>query len=363
MASIAEKIAELEEEIHNTKYNKATQHHIGLLKARIARLKAEQETRSKNGHSRPSYAVKKAGDATVLFVGFPSVGKSTLLNKLTSAESKVADYAFTTLAVIPGMMEYKGAKIQLLDVPGIILGASKGKGRGREVMGVVRNADLIVVLLDAPGQLAVVKGELYNAGLRLNEAPPDITIRKRTTGGISLVSSCKLSHLSERLAAGILNEYGVHNADVRIRQDITADQLIDAVAGNRKYVPAVTVINKSDALDAKAIAAIKAEAPNALLISARNEENLSELRDKIIGSLGVIRVYMKKAGEEPDMGEPLILKKDHTVRGACKRIRKEWASRLQYARVWGESARFEGQVVGASHKLKDKDIVELHLKR
>ena len=80
MASIAEKIAELEEEIKNTKYNKATQHHIGLLKARIAKLKSEQETRSKKGHSGPSYAVKKTGDATALFVGFPSVGKLSLIH-------------------------------------------------------------------------------------------------------------------------------------------------------------------------------------------------------------------------------------------------------------------------------------------
>jgi ribosome-interacting GTPase 1 len=134
MASVADKIAELEEEIKNTKYNKATQHHIGLLKARIARLKSDQEMHiKKSKKSGPSYALRKSGDATVLFVGFPSVGKSTLLNQLTNAESKVGTYEFTTLDVIPGLMEHKGAKIQLLDVPGIIEGAAEGKGRGKEI--------------------------------------------------------------------------------------------------------------------------------------------------------------------------------------------------------------------------------------
>ena len=363
MASIADKIAELEEEIHTTKYNKATQHHIGLLKARIAKLKGEQETQSKKSHSGPSYAIKKTGDATVLFVGFPSVGKSTLLNKLTNAESKVGEYEFTTLNVVPGMMEYNGAKIQLLDVPGIILGASKGKGRGREIMSVVRNADLILIILDSPGQLKVINEELYNANLRLNEKPPDVTIKKRSMGGIILMSSCKLTHLSEKLAKDVLSEYGIHNADVRIREDITVSQLIDVAAENRKYLPAITVINKSDVMSGAMLSAIRSEAKDAFVISAKRGANLANLREKIIEGLGIIRIYMKKIGQSPDLKEPLILKRDHTVKGACRRIRKEWVKRFQYAKVWGRSARFDGQVVGARHNLKDGDIVELHLKR
>ena len=67
-------------------------------------------------------------------MGFPSVGKSTFLSKITKTKSEVAAYSFTTLTAIPGVLEYGGAEIQVLDLPGIIEGASEGKGRGRQVI-------------------------------------------------------------------------------------------------------------------------------------------------------------------------------------------------------------------------------------
>lgn len=80
------------------------------------------------------FDVSKSGDARIALVGFPSVGKSTFLSKITRTKSEVAAYSFTTLTAIPGVLEYGGAEIQILDLPGIIEGASEGKGRGRQVI-------------------------------------------------------------------------------------------------------------------------------------------------------------------------------------------------------------------------------------
>ncbi|MBN3036887.1 MAG: GTP-binding protein [Candidatus Diapherotrites archaeon] len=361
MGSVEERINELEEELRTTKYNKATAKAVGILKAKIAKLRSEQElqTRKSQGIRGPSYGVKKTGDATALLVGFPSVGKSTLLNALTNAESKVGAYEFTTINVIPGMMEYKGAKIQLLDVPGIVTGATQGRGRGREVLSVIRNADIVIIIVDKAWQAQAIRNELYAAGMRLDKNPPNVVIKRKAYGGLIITSTVKLS-LGEEYIRELMNEMGLHNASVLFRQDVTIEELIDAVTGNRIYTPSITLFNKIDEPGAEEE---REKLGQCISISAERGLNLNILREEVFKRLEIARVYMKKAGEEPDMEEPLVLRKDHTISGVCKKIHREFLKRFQYARVWGKSARFEGQKVGLDHRLHDGDVVELHLSR
>jgi len=109
------------------------------------------------------------------------VGKSTLLNRLTGAASEVASYEFTTLTCIPGNFYYKGAKVQVLDLPGIIEGAKDGKGRGRQIISVAMTCSLILIVLDSSKPWTIrqkIEKELYGFGMRVNCAPPKVQIQR-----------------------------------------------------------------------------------------------------------------------------------------------------------------------------------------
>jgi hypothetical protein len=357
--TIEDQIKAIEEELSRTQYNKHTQFHIGQLKAKLARLRAEQEERSKK-RAGAGYSVKKTGDATVLLVGFPSVGKSTLINRITKVDSKVGAYDFTTLNVIPGVMEYNGARIQVLDMPGIIEGASAGKGLGKQILAAVRNADLVVIMIDAHRleQADVIRKELYNSGFRLNQKPPDVKVVRKSKGGIELASTVRLTRITKEEVRSVLGQFGTHNADVLIRENITPEQLIDSMMKNRVYVPAVFVVNKIDLASPEEL---KRLPKDFMLISAERSQGLEELRKAIWERLGLTRIYLKKIGKDPDMKEPMIIKGIPSVMDVCEKIHREFARNFRFARVWGRTAKFPGQKVGAEHRLSDCDIVELHV--
>lgn len=362
---IDDKIKEIEEEIQKTPYNKATSHHIGKLKAKIAKLKEESIQRKSSGSKGHGFSIKKSGDSTVVLVGFPSVGKSTLLNELTNANSKVGAYQFTTLDIIPGIMEHNNAKIQVFDIPGIITGASSGKGRGREILSVARNADLIVIVLDVfnPQHLSIIIEELRNIGIRPNETRPDVTINKKKVGGVQVSSTVDLTYLDDKTIRSILNEYGIHNASVLIRDDVTIDQFIDCLEVNRMYIPMIILLNKVDLVDESYLKEVKKTIPDFIPISADKNMNIDNLRDIIFDNLGLIRVYLKPQGRKADMEDPLILRKGCTVIEACGKLHREFVKNFRHAKIWGDSVKFPGQKVGPDHELHDEDVLRVILKK
>ncbi len=363
-SSIEEQIKSIEDEIFNTQKNKSTEHHIGKLKAKIARLKEEVEKRKSQGAKGRGFSIKKSGDVTVGLIGLPNTGKSTLLNQLTKASSKIGDYDFTTLEVIPGMMEYKGADIQLLDLPGLIEGASKGRGKGREILSAIRNVDLLLLMIDVQllEHIELIEKELYGAGLRLNQKKPDVVVTKKGQGGITVNSTVKLSYLNEDLIKSIASEF-VINADIVIRDDIAEDQLIDSFSQNRVYVPAMVVINKKDLADEKTlntvILKIKEKGLNVLAISATTGDGLNKLREEIFSQLKLIRIYMKPVGKQTDYEEPLILRDGDKVEDACRKLHRDFKRKFRYASVSGPSAKHDIQKVGLEHILKDEDVLTI----
>ncbi len=367
-SDIEKQIKDIEDEIFNTQKNKATEHHVGKLKAKLARLRDEVDKRKSTGGTGKGFAIKKQGDATVGLIGFPSIGKSTLLNRLTDASSRVGSYDFTTLDAIPGMMKYNGARVQILDMPGLISGASEGKGRGREVLSAVRNVDLILFMIDAQheGHLSLMAEELFKAGLRLNQKKPDVVVKKTGEGGISVTSTTKLSHLNEDIVKSIASEY-VINADIIIREDVTEEQLIDVFLESRVYVPGLVIINKVDLLTEKElqtrIQSVKHKGWKVVPISAKDGTGLNKLQESIFSELCFIRVYMKPMGKKTDFDEPLILKKGDTVEDACRKLHREFKDKFRYASVSGPSAKHDIQKVGLDHELVDSDVLTIVISR
>ncbi len=366
--SIEKQIKDIEDEIFNTQKNKATEHHIGKLKAKLARLRAEVERRKSAGGKGKGFAVKKTGDATVGLIGFPSIGKSTLINQLTGAKSRVAAYEFTTLETIPGMMRHNGANIQILDLPGLISGATYGKGRGKEILSAVRSVDLILFMIDAQhdDHLELMEHELHSAGIRLNQSKPDVVIKRTSQGGLNINTTTKLTHLDEELIKSISSEYIV-NADIVIREDITEDQLIDVFMQNRVYVPAIVVINKIDLITDEELKEkrknIEEKGWKVVSISAKDNMGLEVLRDEIFSALQLIRVYMKPVGKKPDYNEPLILKRGQKIEDACRKLHRDFKRKFRFAHIWGKSAKYPGQKVGLDHVLDDRDVLSIIITR
>eukprot|EP00096_Caligus_rogercresseyi_P007929 TRINITY_DN26099_c0_g1_i1.p1 TRINITY_DN26099_c0_g1~~TRINITY_DN26099_c0_g1_i1.p1 ORF type:complete len:368 (+),score=120.40 TRINITY_DN26099_c0_g1_i1:76-1179(+) len=363
MSTILDKIADIESEMARTQKNKATAGHLGMLKAKLAKLRRELiAPKSQGGATGEGFDVAKTGDARIGFIGFPSVGKSTLLSNLAGVYSEVAAYEFTTLTTVPGCIKYKGAKIQLLDLPGIIEGAKDGKGRGRQVIAVARTASLIFIVLDVLKPLQhkrLIEKELEGFGIRLNKKPPNIVFKKKEKGGLNLNVMVPQSELDNDLVKTILSEYKIHNADITLRYDATADDLIDVIEGNRSYIPCIYLLNKIDQISIEELDIIT-EIPHCVPISAHHKWNYDSLLEKLWDYLKLIRIYTKPKGQLPDYESPVVLHNEHcTVEDFCNKIHRTIVKNFKYALVWGSSVKHQPQKVGKEHVLFDEDVVQI----
>jgi len=373
---VEDRIKELEERLASTIPNKATQRSINYIKAQLAKLQESliKIVSSKKGGG-GGFGIKKTGDAQVAFIGFPSVGKSSLLNLLTegNTHSKVAAYDFTTVNAIPGMMDIEDAKIQLIDLPGIILGASVGKGKGREVLGAVRSAELILIIICFREDgtinfldLKKIRNELNKAGIRLNSRPPRISIKEQTRGGVHFTSKGP-QLMDKNEVKALLNELGIRNAGVHFSEpNATPDQLIDFIMGNRIYTKEFVVINKVDLMKNPLLPEEITEFVGHnhwVMISAKNQENINALRHQIFQELNLIRVYLKPPKKEADMDEPIILHKGDTMKTLCRKIHKRFVKDFRFSLIWGKSARHPGQkIANLNHIIEDGDIVSIYTK-
>ena len=177
---------------------------------------AETRTRSRVVH-RDSIAVRREGAAQIAVVGAPNVGKSSLLQALSNVQIKTGDYAFTTTRPVPALTRIGGVLVQLVEIPGLIAGASEGRGGGRALLGVLRGADAIVLCHEADrslDELEAVLRELRAAG-----------IERR-----ALIAATKADESSAEGAGRLADAFPDHEVvPVSVLDDASLDAFRDAV--------------------------------------------------------------------------------------------------------------------------------------
>uniref|UniRef100_A0A2K6U8B3 Developmentally regulated GTP binding protein 1 n=1 Tax=Saimiri boliviensis boliviensis TaxID=39432 RepID=A0A2K6U8B3_SAIBB len=286
-----------------------------------------------------------------------SVGKSTLLSNLAGVYSEIAAYEFTTLTTVPGVIRYKGAKIQLLDLPSIIEDAKDGKGRGRQVIAVARTCNLILIVLAVLkpwGHRKIIENERRARWLK-----PVIPALWEAEGGINFTATCPQSELDAETVKSILAEYKIHNADVTLRSDDTADDLIDVVEGNRVYILCIYVLNKIDQISTEELDIIY-KVPHCVPISVHHRWNFDDLLEKIWDYLKLVRIYTKPKGQLPDYTSPKVLPYSRTTEeDFCMKIHKNLIKEFKYALIWGLSVKHNPQKVGKDHTLEDEDVIQI----
>ncbi|MGB9706790.1 MAG: GTPase, partial [Microgenomates group bacterium] len=262
-------------------------------------------------------------------------------------------YDFTTVDVIPGMMEYQGAKIQIFDLPGIVIGAAQGKGRGREVLSVTRSAELIIIMVDINSleKIKAIKDELYEFGIRLDEEKPKMNIVKTLTGGIKISSVCRQTCLSLNTIKEIAQEFKIRNAEIILKEDITLERLIDAFMGNRVYLPYLTVVNKVDLLPGSK------RIDDFIFISAKKGLGIEELKRKIWNKLGLMRIYLKPKSGEVDFNHPLITKRGKSLRKILETLSICNKEKFKAAKIYGPGAKFPGQEVSLNFQPQEGTII------
>jgi ribosome-interacting GTPase 1 len=305
-----EKIKALEVMMAVIPKHKGTERLRGQLKSRMAKLKEELQRRPSVGKAEQAYNIKREGAAQVILLGLPNSGKSSLFSQITHASSEVGDYSFTTQKPIPGMTKFENIQIQLVDTPPVQLEHIEPG-----FPNLIRNADALLLLVDLTEdpifQMEVILGELNKMRIKVMGKGP---IPALEMGWVSLRALLVGNKCDAKNAMGAYQRLESHFRD------------------SFPILP----------------------------ISAKERMNFDELKKETYQMLDILRVYTKIPGKEPDLTEPVILKKGSTVGDVALSIHKDFVAKLRYAKIWG-SGKFDGQMVKQDYHVNEGDVIELHL--
>jgi ribosome-interacting GTPase 1 len=301
-----EKIAALEEMLAVMPKHKGTDHLKAELRARLAKL--SQMATKKSGAVRSTMLIDKEGAAQIVLIGQANSGKSQLLKNLTNAEPIIAEYPFTTITPIPGMMLYEDIQIQLIDMPPLI-----PNGVEWWFQGLLRRADALLIVIDITDSpietLTMLESEITKMHLSL-----DIHTNRGKNGNIVWPKRALV---------------------VGTKADLDQTQHGFNLLQQNCKLPFVGV-------------------------SSKDSLTLENLKKSVYNLLGIIRVYTKEPGRKPDLDDPVVLPVGSNLIDAAAEVHKDFTKKLKFARIWG-SGKHDGVMVKRDHILHDKDIIELHI--
>lgn len=369
-----EKLRALEEFLSAVPKHKGTEKLIGRIRRQMAVLRREiEEKRKRKAGKGPKFFVEKEGAAQIIILGFTNSGKSQLLKALTNAKPQVSPIPYTTKLPIVGMMPFKDIKFQLVEAPALFKGAAKGVGWGLKTLGLVRNADAILIVLDGANnpleQFKSILKELEEARITIGKPKGKVEITRKSTGGIQVVVFGKIVDGTVRDIIKILKDYKIHHALVKIYGEVSLNEVEISIFGGITYKPAIVLINKSDMLTKKEIEYVTSKIQEIIgdhvrvyPISALKGVNTETLGEILFNTLELIRIYTKQPGVDKPSPEPLVLRRGATVLDVAERIHSRLFKNFKYAKIWGPSAKYPGERVGGNHVVMDGDIVEIHAK-
>ncbi len=307
----AEKILALEDLIATVPKHKGTDKLRADLRRKLSQLRKDAIKKKKGGRV-DLYTVPKEGAAQIALVGFPNSGKSSLLASLTNATPVIAQYPISTVMPLPGMMPFEDIQVQLVDLPPIGNESTDGW-----VSGILRYADALIIVVDLSDD-------------------PDIQAEL-------LIDQLKRWKIH-------INPAALHDSHAENSAGVFKKALIVA---NKQDIPGTedTFLRLKEKFE---------QTCPSIAVSALRKKNIEELKRAVFDLSGIIRVYSKPPGKEPDLSTPFTIPSGSTLLDLASSIHKEFSHNMKFARIWG-SARFDGQRVEKNHILKDRDIVEIHI--
>lgn len=362
-SNTSEKVEATEKMLATVPKHKGTEKLRARLKTRLSDLR--EELQEEGGSGGTGFNIPKEGASQVSLVGAPNAGKSSVLKTITNSDADVNNYSFTTVELKPGMMEYEGIQIQLVEVPGLIKDASLGKGMGPKLISAIRVTDLISFVVDLSNnpveQMSTLLKELERSGIRVNDSAPDIELERRSQGGIEIKGKTKVSGDLSQLKE-MLRDSGMINGVLIIREKVTLGDIAELLDDSLVYRNGMIIGNKGDLPGSKGgYERLVEEFPDykVVPVSADKDKNIEKLKNEIFDSLGLIKVRTKKPRQDPEW-PPIPLEKGSKVIDVAREVHKDMKENFRYAKIWGNSVDFDGQRVGRDHKIEEGDIVEFH---